>query len=93
VLGDDLDVEVEVGCCLGSPRVSKNDMFDALCGLCERWFLGLEGAARESLLPSFDFRFLFGLGRHRRLRGSHPIAVGRQSNGTASMEQTFLLRC
>ncbi len=41
------------------------------------------------MLPSFGFRFLFGLGHRQRLRGSHPIAVGHQSDGTGD----FSLRC
>jgi hypothetical protein len=62
VLRDGLNVGVGGGCLLGSSLVVKNDMFKALRGHCECWFLGLEGAARELLLPSFGFSFLFGLG-------------------------------
>ncbi len=31
----DLNVEIECGCHLGSPRVFKNDMFEALRGHCK----------------------------------------------------------
>ncbi len=35
MLGDGLDVEIECGCCLGSPCVVKRDVFKALQGFCE----------------------------------------------------------
>ncbi len=89
MLRDGLDVEVEYGHRLGSHRVVKNDMFKALHGRCKCRLLGLEGAARESLLPCFDVVFLLGLGCCWRLRGSHPIAVGCQSNGIRLMAQTY----
>ncbi len=68
---------LKVDATLAVPVFFGNDMFEALHGRCESWFLELEGMARELLLTSFNFWFLFGLGRRQRLRGSNPIPVGR----------------
>jgi hypothetical protein len=94
VLRDSFDVQVEGGRRLGGPRVVKNDVFKTLCGCCECGFLWGEVAMRVTLLPSFDFLFLFCLVcRGGRLRGSHPHVVGSQSDKTRSMVCAFLLRC
>jgi hypothetical protein len=94
VLGGSFDVQVKGGRRLGGPCVVKEyDVFKTLLGCCEHGFLLGEVAMGVTLLPSFDFWFLFCLCHGGRLRGSHPNVVGSQSDRTRSMVCVFLLRC
>ena len=52
MLRESFDVEIEGGRRLGSPNVIKNDVFEALHGRCEWWFLWGEQVAWVSLLAS-----------------------------------------
>jgi hypothetical protein len=89
VLGDSFNVQVEDGHCFGGPCVVKYDVFKTLRGCYECGFLWGEVAMGEMLLPSFDFWFFFCLCHGRRLKGSHPIIVGSQSDGMGSMVCDF----
>ena len=62
VFRESLDVEIEGGRHLDSPRVIKDDVFQSLCGRCECWLFGGEGMTIESRLVSFDLWIFLGLG-------------------------------
>ncbi len=85
MFGDGFNIEIEGGCCLGSPRVVKNNMLQPLRGRREQWFLWGEGAAWE-LRPSFNFWFLLGLGW---FGSCHTIADRRLINKSGLMAAPF----